>query len=159
VTFEEQAGLGDRRAGWIGRQILDLELQALQDRIMRTAGTKFLLYCSGAAKEMLLREGIDYQYGARSLKRSIERLLIQPLSNLIATGQVGFGDAVYVDLNATGELVFSKRSDPALIDELLHLLEESEQSDAVVAAVTPQLASAKTAGKSSQSGGLAGWCF
>src|SRR5215813_10527427 len=61
VTFEEQAGLGDRRAGWIGRQILDLELQALQDRIMRTAGTKFLLYCSGAAKEMLLREGIDYQ--------------------------------------------------------------------------------------------------
>jgi hypothetical protein len=141
------------------RQILELELQALQDRIMRTAGTKFLLHCSGAAKEMLLREGIDYQYGARHLKRSIERLLVHPLSNLIATGQVGFGDAVYVDIDAIGKLVFSKRSDPALIDELQHLLEESEQSAAVVAAVTPQVASAKTAGKSSQSGGLAGWCF
>ena len=141
------------------RQILDLELQALQDRIMRTAGTKFLLHCSGAAKEMLLREGIDYQYGARHLKRSIERLLVQPLSNLIATGQVGFADSVYVDLDASGKLMFSKRSDPALIDELQRVLEQTEQSAAVVAAVTPQLASAKTAGKSSQFRGLAGWCF
>jgi ATP-dependent Clp protease ATP-binding subunit ClpA len=141
------------------RQILDLELQALQDRIMRTARTKFLLHCSGAAKEMLLREGIDYQYGARHLKRSIERLLVQPLSNLIATGQVGFADSVYVDLDASGKLMFSKRSDPALIDELQRVLEETEQSTAAIAAVTPQLASAKTAGKSSQLGGLAGWCF
>ncbi len=97
------------------RQILDLELQALQDRIMRTAGTKFLLHCSGTAKEMLLGEGIDYQYGARSLKRSIEKLLVQPLSNLIATGQVAFADSVYVDLDASGKLMFSKRS--AMIDE------------------------------------------
>jgi ATP-dependent Clp protease ATP-binding subunit ClpA len=126
---------------------------------MRTAGTKFLLHCSGAAKEMLLREGIDYQYGARHLKRSIERLLVQPLSNLIATGQVGFADSVYVDLDAIGKLMFSKRSDPALIDELQRVLEETEQSAAVVAAVTPQLANAKTAGKSSEFGGLGGWCF
>ena len=48
---------------------------------------------------------------------------------------------------------------PALVDELQRVLEETEQSAAVVATVTPQLASAKTAGKSSQFGGLAGWCF
>src|SRR5216684_123834 len=59
------------------RQILDLELQALQDRIMRSAGTKFLFHCSDAAREMLLREGIDHRYGARPLKRSIERFLVQ----------------------------------------------------------------------------------
>jgi len=141
------------------RQILDLELQALQDRIMRTAGTKFLFHCSDLAKDMLLREGIDHRYGARHLKRSIERLLVQPLTNLIATGQVGFGDSVYVELDTSGKLMFSKRSDPALIDELQRVLEETEQSAVIAASVTPQLANAKTAGKSSDFGGLAGWCF
>src|SRR5262249_17963532 len=113
------------------RQVLDLELQALQDRIMRTAGTKFLFHCSDAAKEMLLREGSDHRYGARHLKRSIERLLVQPLSNLIATGQVGFADSVYVDLDASGKVMFSKRSDPALSDYLQRALEETEQLAAI----------------------------
>src|SRR4029453_10628428 len=100
----------------------------LQDRIMRTAGTKFLLHCSEAAKEMLLREGIDYQYGARHLKRSIERLLVQPLSNLIATGQVGFADSVYVDLDASGKLMFSKRPVPPLIHNLQRGFQEPKES-------------------------------
>src|SRR6185369_4982798 len=56
------------------RQILELELRALQDRIISSANTKFVFQCSGAVKEMLLREGIDYRYGARHLKRSIDRL-------------------------------------------------------------------------------------
>src|SRR5437763_1933898 len=55
------------------RQILDLELAAVQERIMRSAGTKFVFQCSDAAKTMLLEEGIDFKYGARHLKRSIER--------------------------------------------------------------------------------------
>ncbi len=141
------------------RQILDLELQALQDRIMRTAGTKFLFDCSAVAKEILLREGIDHEYGARHLKRSIERLLVQPLSNLMATGQVEFGDSVYVDVDASGKLVFSKRSDCQLIDELQHLVEKTEQSTPKAAAVAPHLTNAKTAVKSSEFGGLGGWCF
>src|SRR5258707_3160775 len=141
------------------RQILDLELQALQDRIMRSAGTKFLFHCSDAARELLLREGIDHRYGARHLKRSIERFLVQLLSNLMATGQVEFGDSVYVDVDASGQLLFSKRSDPALSAELQRVLEETEQSAAIAAAVTPQLANAKTAAKKSEFGGLEGWCF
>jgi ATP-dependent Clp protease ATP-binding subunit ClpA len=89
-----------------------LELRALQDRIMSSANTKFVFQCSGAVKEMLLREGIDYKYGARHLKRSIDRLLLLPLSNLVATEQVNSGDAVYVDLNESGSAVeFSKRYD------------------------------------------------
>src|SRR3954447_19885940 len=88
--------------------ILELELQAVQDRIMSSAGTKFVFQCSEAAKDMLLREGIDLKYGARHLKRSIERFLVYPLSNLVATDQVGLGDLVNVDLNEeTGKLVFS----------------------------------------------------
>jgi len=50
-------------------QILELELSALQDRIMRSASTKFVFHCSDVAKERLLREGVDYRYGARHLKR------------------------------------------------------------------------------------------
>jgi ATP-dependent Clp protease ATP-binding subunit ClpA len=100
------------------RQILDLELAAVQERIMRSAGTKFVFQCSDAAKTMLLEEGIDFKYGARHLKRSIERFLVYPLSNLVATDQVGLGDLVYIDLNeSNNKLVFSKRSGGALISE------------------------------------------
>src|SRR5437764_15189970 len=71
------------------RSILDIELQSVQDRIMMSAGTKFVFQCSDEAKNMLLHEGIDYKYGARHLKRSIERFLVYPLSNMVATGQIG----------------------------------------------------------------------
>jgi ATP-dependent Clp protease ATP-binding subunit ClpB len=100
------------------RQILELELQALQDRIMSSGNTKFVFHCSDAVKEMLLREGIDFKYGARHLKRSIDRLLLLPLSNLVATGQVTSGDAVYVDMNDSGsDVEFSKRYDDRPISD------------------------------------------
>src|SRR5215467_2396652 len=101
------------------RAILDLELQAVQDRIMVSAGTKFVFQCSDEAKDMLLQEGIDYKYGARHLKRSIERFLVYPLSNLVATNQIGLGDLVHIDLNrGTNKLLFSKQSGGALIAEV-----------------------------------------
>ena len=101
------------------RSILDLELQAVQDRIMMSAGTKFVFQCASEAKEMLLQEGIDFKYGARHLKRAIERFLVYPLSNLVATAQIGLGDLVFVGLNSiTKRLVFSKQSGGALITEI-----------------------------------------
>src|SRR5919197_3946414 len=97
------------------RSILELELAAVQERIMRSAGTKFVFQCSDEAKELLLKEGIDFKYGARHLKRAIERFLVYPLSNLVATEQVGLGDLVHVDFDdARGKLKFSKRSGGAL---------------------------------------------
>src|SRR5258708_20355063 len=101
------------------RAILDLELQSVQDRIMMSAGTKFVFQCTEAAKELLLQEGIDYKYGARHLKRAIERFLVYPLSNLVATGQIGLGDLVQVDLGTVaGKLTFSKKSAGALIHQV-----------------------------------------
>src|SRR5258708_6977445 len=98
------------------RRILDLELQALQHRIMVSAGTKFVFQCSGAAKEMILKEGIDFRYGARHLKRAIERLLVHPLSNLVATNQVELGDLIHLDINPeSGQLMFLKQAAGALI--------------------------------------------
>ena len=109
------------------RQILELELSALQDRITSSANTKFALSCSDAVKGMLLREGIDYRYGARHLKRSIERLLVLPISNLVATGQVDLGDLIYVDLDESGEdVAFSKRPGETLIGDSA-LVEAAEE--------------------------------
>jgi ATP-dependent Clp protease ATP-binding subunit ClpA len=42
----------------------------------------------------LLREGTDRKNGARQLKRAIERNIIRPLANLLATGQIGLGDSL-----------------------------------------------------------------
>ena len=50
-----------------------------------------------------LREGTDLKYGARHLKRALERHLVYPLSNLIATGQIGMGDVIKIDLGASGD--------------------------------------------------------
>ncbi len=109
------------------RAILDLELQAIQDRIMMSAGTKFVFQCADEAKNMLLQEGIDYKYGARHLKRAIERFLVYPLSKLVATGQIGLGDLVQVGLNKmSGKLTFSKKSGGALIQEMVPTPVEGE---------------------------------
>jgi ATP-dependent Clp protease ATP-binding subunit ClpA len=111
------------------RQILDLELQAVQDRIMQSAGTKFVFQCSETAKDMLMKEGLDYKYGARHLKRAVERFLVYPLSNLVATGQIGLGDLVHVDVDGIrNRLVFSKSSGGALIHEMAQNPSESEDS-------------------------------
>jgi len=110
------------------RAILDLELQAVQDRIMMSAGTKFVFQCSDAAKDMLLQEGIDFKYGARHLKRAIERFLVYPLSNLVATGQIGLGDLVQVGLSdIAGKLTFSKKSGGALIHEIMPVMPAEEE--------------------------------
>ncbi|MBS1788614.1 MAG: ATP-dependent Clp protease ATP-binding subunit [Acidobacteria bacterium] len=98
------------------RQILEIELKAVQERIMRGTGDKFIFKCTDAAKKFLLDEGIDFKYGARHLKRSIERFLVYPLSNLIATGQVETGDLLVVDYSPEiGKLVFAKESGGALV--------------------------------------------
>jgi ATP-dependent Clp protease ATP-binding subunit ClpA len=92
------------------KQILDIELNEVQNRIMASQSDRqFIFRCTSEAKEFLLREGTDLKYGARHLKRSIERHLVYPISNLIATGQIGMGDVIKIDLGSAGDkLVFSK---------------------------------------------------
>ena len=97
------------------RQILEIELRAVQERISRGTSEKFVFRCTDAARQFLLDEGIDFKYGARHLKRAIERFLIYPLANLIATGQVHFGDLLWIDYSPEiGKLVFSREGDGAI---------------------------------------------
>ncbi|MBI3666199.1 MAG: ATP-dependent Clp protease ATP-binding subunit [Acidobacteria bacterium] len=80
------------------RRILDLELAMVQRRLFTNShGTPFLFKLTSSAKDFLLREGTDMKYGARHLKRSIERSLVYPMSNLIVTEQVRGGDLIRVD--------------------------------------------------------------
>jgi ATP-dependent Clp protease ATP-binding subunit ClpA len=80
------------------RRILELELNLVQQRIIGTGAKRmFVLSPTQSAKEHLLRTGTDIRYGVRYLRRTIDRALVEPLSNLIASGQVGAGDVIRVN--------------------------------------------------------------
>jgi len=83
------------------QRILNIELGMLQQRIFNSAGTTpFVFNVSAEAKDYLLREGTDMKYGARHLKRAIDRNLVHPLSNLIASDQIHGGDLIRIDFDA-----------------------------------------------------------
>jgi len=79
------------------RKILNIELEVVQQRFQTAAANMpFEVSLTEGARELLLSEGTDSRYGARHLKRAIERLLVQPLSNLMASGQIRRGDSLVV---------------------------------------------------------------
>jgi hypothetical protein len=70
-------------------------------------------------KKYLLSEGTDPKYGARHLKRSIEKNVVFPLANLVATGQIKLGDFIRIDRTAEGKMTFTKEAEGALVPVLL----------------------------------------
>src|SRR5207248_8971772 len=105
---------------WHLEQILEIELGMVQQRIRQASGNnQFVFSCTQKVKRFLLDEGTDPKYGARHLKRAIERHLVFPLANLVATGQVRLGDFVRVDLTADGRLTFVKEAEGAMVPVLL----------------------------------------
>jgi len=102
------------------QQILEIELGMVQQRVlMAAAANQFVFNCTPNVKSFLLREGTDPKYGARHLKRAIERHLVFPLANLVATGQVKLGDFIRVDLNPEGSLMFVKEAEGAMVPTLM----------------------------------------
>src|SRR5450631_2496927 len=94
------------------KHILDIELGMVQQRVLMAAGAnQFVFTCTQGVKDYLLREGTDAKYGARHLKRAIERHLVFPLANLVATGQVRLGDFVRVDVTPEGVMTFTKEAE------------------------------------------------
>jgi ATP-dependent Clp protease ATP-binding subunit ClpB len=94
------------------QRILTLELEAVERRILLATGSASI-DCSlnEAARDFLLAEGTDARYGARHLKRAVERLLVQPIANLIASGQLQSGDRLLVEHDAgVRRLIFAKES-------------------------------------------------
>jgi len=89
-------------------KIVDLRLEDLR-RLL--ADRKITLDLTPAAKELIFTEGYDAQYGARPLKRSIQRLVQDPLAMKILDGEVLHGDKVVVDADKkSGKLTFKVAS-------------------------------------------------
>ncbi len=109
------------------RRILDIELAIFQQRLLAGANQKKFVYAvSDEAKTFLLEQGVDPRYGARHLKRSMERLLVQPLSNLLATEQIEDGDCLRIEFDAqTKELVFTKEAQGLPIGTMFEMIDTS----------------------------------
>jgi ATP-dependent Clp protease ATP-binding subunit ClpB len=95
------------------RKILDLELNILQQRLFNSpSAAPFGFSLTEGAKDFVLREGTDLKYGARHLKRAIERSLVHPMSNLIATAQVRTGDLIKIDYDpGLNRIIFFKEAE------------------------------------------------
>ena len=121
------------------RRILDIELAIFQQRLLAGANQKKFVYAvSDEAKTFLLEQGVDPRYGARHLKRSMERLLVQPLSNLLATEQIEDGDCLRIEFDAQSrELVFTKEAEGLPIGTMFEMIDTSVpvQLGALAAAV------------------------
>jgi ATP-dependent Clp protease ATP-binding subunit ClpB len=103
-------------------QILQIELGQVQRRVLETARGQFLFRLTAGARTFLLKEGTDTRYGARHLKRAIERHLVYPLANLLATEQVKLGDVLCVDWDSSGGgLIFEREGEGAVIPTTLTL--------------------------------------
>jgi len=128
------------------KKILDIELNMVQQRIFNTAPEKsFVFKASDGAKEYLLQEGTDLKYGARHLKRAIERLLVQPMSNLIATDQVRGGDCVFVDFDGDRKMMtFVKEAEGLAVHAMADLVDRSISIPAFAMAHGALIEAAKT---------------
>src|SRR5881296_3136555 len=80
-------------------RVLEIELGQVQQRVLETAKGQFLFRVTDTGRDFLLQEGTDQRYGARHLKRAIERHVVYPLANLLATEQVHLGDLICIDWN------------------------------------------------------------
>ena len=102
------------------QQILEIELGMVQQRILlASALNQFVFSCTPKVNSFLLHEGTDPKYGARHLKRAIERHIVFQLANLVATGQIKLGDFIRIDLSPEGTLMFVKEAENAMVPMLL----------------------------------------
>ena len=120
VTFEP---LGSAEL----KKILDIELNLVQQRIFNRSNDRaFVFTVSDSSKDFLLAEGTDLKYGARHLKRAIERLLVQPMANLIATKQVCGGDLIRVEFNDSARaLRFVREAEDLPMYDMARLVDTS----------------------------------
>src|SRR5881394_2771432 len=93
-------------------KVLEIELGQVQQRVLETAKGQFLFRVTDTGRDFLLQEGTDQRYGARHLKRAIERHVVYPLANLLATEQIHLGDLVCIDYNKKQEgLTFTREGE------------------------------------------------
>ena len=130
-------------------KILDIELERVQQRIINASdGRQFVFRCTKEARDFLLSEGTDIKFGARHLKRSIERHLVFPISNLLATDQIQLGDLITVDFDAImSKLIFVKEDQGAIVQKEEEVLPETAMEPVSVRVAGASRALAKRASR------------
>jgi ATP-dependent Clp protease ATP-binding subunit ClpB len=78
-------------------EVLEIELGQVQKRLLDCATNRFQFRITNEGRQFLLQEGTDQRYGARHLKRAIERYVVCPIARLLATAQVRSGDILLID--------------------------------------------------------------
>jgi len=133
-------------------KILDIELNAVQQRVFSSpASSPFVFTLTPAAKQFLLTEGTDLKYGARHLKRAIERSLVYPLSNLVASCQLMGGDLVKIDFDESlGILAFVKEAENLPAYAMAQMVDHSITMPANAAAAIHEFELPKVAGAKSR---------
>jgi len=98
-------------------EVLEIELSNVQRRVLDTATRPFLFRITEEGRAFLLQEGTDQRYGARHLKRAIERYVVHPIARLLATAQVHQGDVLVIDRNPVDKvLTFSREPEEKATD-------------------------------------------
>ena len=87
-------------------RIVDIQLKDVRSRL---ANERMTLELSEAAKQSLALDGLDPVYGARPLKRLIQRRVVDQVANLIIAGELHEGDTVLVDIDENGNLIARKK--------------------------------------------------
>jgi ATP-dependent Clp protease ATP-binding subunit ClpB len=93
------------------QHIIELQLKRLEQLL---AERKLTFELTPGAREVLATEGYDPAFGARPLKRAIQRLLQNPLALAVLEGRFAEGDHIVVDRDPRGELTFRKPTEPAV---------------------------------------------
>jgi ATP-dependent Clp protease ATP-binding subunit ClpB len=84
--------------------IVEIQLRELRQRL---AERKISLELTPAAEQLIAREGFDPVYGARPLKRTIQKEIVQPLAVQLLRGEAKDGDTIVVDVRE-GRIVFDR---------------------------------------------------
>ena len=101
-------------------EVLEIELSNVQKRVLDAATRPFLFRITEEGRAFLLQEGTDQRYGARHLKRAIERYVVHPIARLLATAQVHEGDVLVIDRHpADKALAFLRDSETPPLDPTL----------------------------------------
>src|SRR5262250_389006 len=103
-------------------EVLEIELRNVQKRVLDSRMGPFLFRITEEGREFLLQEGTDQRYGARHLKRAIERYVVCPIARLLATAQVHQGDTLLIDRQAGDKgLAFSRDTERRFPDSRIVL--------------------------------------
>jgi ATP-dependent Clp protease ATP-binding subunit ClpA len=119
-------------------RILQLELNSVQERVLAVdERPHFVFTVTDSGKQFLLTEGTNVEYGARHLKRAIDRLVVQPLSRLMASEQILDGDVIEINYTPqSATLTFARQDEGLGVRDRARLVNSAAMSQVAFAAAS-----------------------